>query len=234
MIASSKGLRKVAALTFPMPATLPKLGALFSLMTFLLISTGQFCSAQSATPNTTSGEISAESSTALPDAPTPQNDTKPATPGPAAKPEDITFAGLPRRLLTDQKAIWTSPLHIRPLDAVWLLPLAATTGVLIGSDQHTMTSLININAADQKHFSTLSDAGVGALGALPAGMYLWSLGHDAPQAHETSLLTGEALVDSLAVNQVFKLISRRDRPTVNDAQGQFFNSSFTNSSFPSD
>jgi Capsule assembly protein Wzi/PAP2 superfamily len=234
MIASSKGLRKTVALTLPMPVTLPKLSALLPLMTFLLISTGQFCSAQSATPNTTSGELSAESSTALPDAPTPQNDTKPATPAQAAKPEEITFAGLPRRLLTDQKAIWTSPLHIRPLDAVWLLPLAATTGVLIGSDQHTMTSLININAADQKHFSTLSDAGVGALGALPAGMYLWSLGHDAPQAHETSLLTGEALVDSLAVNQVFKLISRRDRPTVNDAQGQFFNSSFTNSSFPSD
>jgi membrane-associated phospholipid phosphatase len=135
--------------------------------------------------------------------------------------------------LLDQKAIWTSPFHLRPMDAVWLLPLGATTGVLIGSDHHTMTSLININANDQKHFNTFSNAGVAALGVLPAGMYLWSLRNDAPQAHETGLLTGEALADSLAVSEAFGLVFRRDRPTVNDAQGHFFSSSPTDSSFPS-
>lgn len=143
------------------------------------------------------------------------------------------MAGTPRRLLADQKAIWTSPLHIQPLDLEWLLPLAATTGVLIGSDHHTMTSLIHIDAKDQQHFNTLSDAGVAALAALPASMYLWSLTNDAPQARETSLLTGEAVGDSLAVSEVLRLVSRRNRPAIDDAQGKFFSSGPTDSSFPS-
>jgi membrane-associated phospholipid phosphatase len=192
---------------------------------------GRFCSAQ----NAPQAPVTTDISSSLPDAPEPQGYI--ATPSPtqstAMAPEDITLAGTPRRLFADQKAIWTSPMHIRPMDAVWLLPLGATTGLLIGSDHHTMTSLIHINANDQKHFNTLSDAGVGALGVLPAGMYLWSLGNDAPQAHETALLTGEALADSLAVTGVARLVFRRDRPAVDDAQGHFFSSGPTESSFPS-
>ncbi|MGE5206175.1 MAG: hypothetical protein ACM3PW_11195, partial [Chlamydiota bacterium] len=38
----------------------------------------------------------------------------------------------------DQKAIWTSPFHLRVQDSFWLAPLAATTGALIGSDQNSM------------------------------------------------------------------------------------------------
>jgi hypothetical protein len=122
---------------------------------------------------------------------------------------------------------------VKPLDATWLLPLTAATGTLIASDHHTMTALVHINAKDQQHFSTLSNAGVGALGALPAGMYLWSLSRDAPQARETGLLSGEALIDSLAVSEAFQFVSRRDRPDVNNAKGNFFTSSPTNSGFPS-
>ena len=104
-----------------------------------------------------------QTSTSLPDAPEPQNDpTAPPTP---SKPEPITLAGTPKRILFDQKAIWTSPLHVKPMDAMWLLPLAAVTGTMIGSDQHTMTALVHINANDQKHFKTISNVGVGALGA---------------------------------------------------------------------
>jgi Capsule assembly protein Wzi/PAP2 superfamily len=105
--------------------------------------------------------------------------------------------------------------------------------MLIGSDQHTMNSLIHSNATDQQRASDISNAGVAAIGALPAGMYLWSLGHDTPQAHETALLTGEAVVDALAVNEVFKFVTLRDRPAVNNAKGDFFSSSPLDSSFPS-
>jgi membrane-associated phospholipid phosphatase len=189
----------------------------------------RFCSAQDAP------QQAAAISPSLPDAPDAQTSITPSAPAKSkvAAPEDITLSGLPKRLLFDQKAIWTSPLHLKPADAIWLLPLGATTGLLIGSDQHTMTSLIHINANDQSHFNTLSDAGVGTLAVIPASMYLWSLGHDAPQAHETGLLTGEALADSLAVTGVARLVFRRDRPAVNNAQGLFFNSSPTQSSFPS-
>ena len=214
-----------------------------------VICAGSACTAQETSANSSQPSIEQRSASAspltLPDAPAPsssvgadasqdqstsqQSSASANTPA----PETVTFLGTPKRFLLDQKAIWTSPLRIRPWDAEWLLPLAATTGVLIGSDHHTMTSLIDINATDQKHFNTLSDAGVAALGALPASMYLWSLAHQAPQAQETGLLTGEALADSLAVSSVFRLVSRRDRPTVDDAQGHFFSSGPDQSSFPS-
>ncbi len=214
-----------------MPVRHPKLSASLCLTTTLLLATVQLCSAQSA-PQPEMADATA--TTSLPDAPEPHNNPDPI-PGPALppKPAPITFLGTPKRILLDQKAIWTSPLHVKPLDAMWLLPLAAVTGTMIGSDQHTMNSLIHINANDRQHFNTLSNVSVGALGVLPAGMYLWSLKQYAPQAKETGLLSGEALIDSLAVSEAIELVSRRDRPNVNNAKGNFFSSSPLDSSFPS-
>jgi membrane-associated phospholipid phosphatase len=214
----------------PMPLTYHKFRATLFFTASLLLASDQFCSAQSPVPQPA---IAASSSTSLPDAPAPHNTPDPVSSPALTTPEPITFSGTPRRLLADQKAIWTSPFHVRLIDATWLLPLGAATGTLIGSDQHTMTALVHINANDQKHFGTLSNAGVAALGVLPAGMYLWSLGNDAPQAHETALLTGEALTNAYAVNEVFRLVTRRDRPAVNNARGSFFSSSPSDSSFPS-
>jgi Capsule assembly protein Wzi/PAP2 superfamily len=216
-----------------MPVTYPKFSSSLCLTTFLLLATGPFCSAQSATPQPPAPEVATAVSTSLPDAPEPQNNPLQPPPPPPDKPEPITFLGTPKRILFDQKAIWTSPLHVKPVDAFWLLPLAAVTGTMIGSDQHTMNSLIHINLNDQHHFNTLSNASIGALGAVPAGMYLWSLNQDSPQAHETGLLSGEALVDSLAVSEAIQLVTRRDRPNVNDAKGSFFSSSPLDASFPS-
>jgi hypothetical protein len=36
--------------------------------------------------------------------------------------------------LSDEKAIWTSPLHTKTKDLYWLLPLAGTTGALLATD----------------------------------------------------------------------------------------------------
>jgi hypothetical protein len=215
-----------------MPGTCPTFSPSLSLVALLLLTTGQICSAQS-TVSPPGATVAAEPSPSLPDAPEPHNNPTPAAALPS-KPEPITFAGTPKRILLDQKAIWTSPLHLKPLDATWLLPLGAATGTLIGSDQHTMTELIRINANDQSHFKTLSDAGVAALAAVPAGMYLWSLDHDAPQAHETGLLTGEALADGYVFSKAIQFVSLRDRPAVNNAQGHFWSSGPLHSSFPSD
>lgn len=187
-------------------------------------------------PQSSATQGTVESSSSLPDAPQPQNPApQPPAPQPQATkaPEPVTLKRLPKSLWDDQKAIWTSPLRLKPSDAEWLVPLGISTGMLIGSDQHTMNYAIHINAGDQHTANTLSDAGVITLGAIPAAGYLWSLVNYAPQARETGLLTGEALADSLFVNEVFKITFRRDRPLVNNAAGNFFSSSVTDSSFPS-
>jgi hypothetical protein len=216
-----------------MPGTRPKPIASVYLTALLLLAASRFCLTQSTVSPPGTPAAATDTSASLPDAPEPHNNPIPAATLPP-KPKPITLAGTPKRILLDQKAIWTSPLHLKPLDATWLLPLGAATGTLIASDQHTMTALVHINANDQKHFSTLSDAGVGALAVLPAGMYLWSLSRDAPQAHETGLLTGEALADGYIFSKAIQFVSLRDRPAVNDAKGHFFSSNPLNSSFPSD
>src|SRR5580698_8612984 len=115
-----------------MPVTHPKRSASLCLTASLLLGMGSFCSAQS---DQFQAATTSETSTSLPDAPDPHNTPSP-TPTNPSKPEPITLSGTPKRILFDQKAIWTSPLHIKPLDATWLLPLSAVTGTLIGSDHH--------------------------------------------------------------------------------------------------
>lgn len=150
-----------------------------------------------------------------------------------ADPAEVTFLGTPKRIVLDEGRIITSPARLKASDAGWLLPLAATTGVLIGTDAHTMT-LEHINANDQQRASRLTDGTLGLLGALPAGMLLWNTRNYAPLARETGVLTGESLADAMILDEAGRAIFRRSRPTLTGGRGDFFSSSFRQSSFPSD
>jgi hypothetical protein len=79
----------------------------------------------------------------------------------------------------------------------------------------------------------ISDGGLIGMAALPASMYLWGNLQYAPRARETGLLSGEAMMDSLAVNEAIKLVFGRERPTATGGQGRFFQSLGNNASFPS-
>ena len=98
------------------------------------------------------------------------------------------FINLPR----DQVAIWTSPFHLKRRDATWLLPLATTAGILIGSDHHSM-SRAQSKAADIRRSKTFSNAGLGGMVAVPAFMYLWGSHQNKPRMRETGLLSGEEI-----------------------------------------
>lgn len=178
-------------------------------------------------------------SSELPEAPQPQTQQQPRNPtqidpnSSVDQPKDVTISGTPRRLLSDQKAIWTSPLRLKPSDGIWLVPFGITTGMLIGSDHHTMTQSIHLNADAQSTANTLSNGALIGIAAAPSSMYLWSLFSHAPQARETGILSGEAVINSLAVNEALKVVFRRDRPNVNNAAGKFFNSGWNEGSFPS-
>src|SRR5215472_6592945 len=58
--------------------------------------------------------------------PPPANSEKPAA------DTSMSFKKAFLNLPGDQRAIWTSPMHLRWHDAIWLAPLAGTTGILIG------------------------------------------------------------------------------------------------------
>lgn len=165
------------------------------------------------------------SSASLPDAPAPQ---------PSAS-DDLTVRNVPRNFLHDQEMIWTSPAHLRPHDAEWLLPLAAATGVAFATDTHTMTQVVSRNSSFNNSNVNASDVLVGSLIAVPVGIYGFGLKTQNQHARQAGYLSGESMVDAAAVGEVLKLASWRERPNTDAARGHFFQSNVgADSSFPSE
>jgi hypothetical protein len=145
--------------------------------------------------------------------------------------DTVTIKKVLTNLPGDQKAIWTSPFRLRARDSIWLAPMLGTAGVLIGSDQHSMQRERS-NAVAVSRSDNIANGGVAALVGVPALMYAWGSWQGNSKERETGLLSGEALVNSLAVNEALKLVFARQRPTLTDGQGKFF-SDISNASFPS-
>jgi hypothetical protein len=132
----------------------------------------------------------------------------------------------------DQKAIWTSPFHMRKHDSIWLAPLAGTTILLGVTDRHSMQrERSNANAVTSSN--SIANGGLIGMAALPVFMYSWGSLRALPKFRETGLLSGEALVNAVVVDEALKVVFERDRPTLTDGQGKFFNSGPGNSSLPS-
>jgi len=162
----------------------------------------------------------APAQTNLPNAPQPQ--------------PDVTIRDAPLNILRDQKAIWTSPAHLKVGDLEWLLPLAAGTGLAVATDQSAMNHVVSKNPSFNQKNVTASNAMIGGFIAAPVALY--GLGHfrQSPRAREAGILTGEAMIDGVVVEQGTKLIFWRERPGVDGAKGKFFQTSAgIDSSFPS-
>ncbi len=164
----------------------------------------------------------------LPDAPQAQA-------APKVAPQDaVTILGSPRAILHDQAAIWTSPLHIHDRDLGYLVPLGLTTALLMTTDHQVMSSSRLQDPSLNNHAVDASNGLVG--GFIAAPVIIWGLGHIHQDDHatETGILGGEAMVDSIVVEQVLKIASMRERPNVDNARGKFFQTSAgIDSSFPS-
>jgi membrane-associated phospholipid phosphatase len=170
------------------------------------------------------------SSVSLPDAPLPQT----ADAGQAGDKDRVTLLNTPVHILKDQAAIWTSPARVREHDFAYLLPLALVTTVAITADHQAMSSSKLNNTSLNNHADTASKGLLGGFVAAPVILYgLGGIHHNA-HATETGILAGEAMVDSLVVDEVLKAATMRERPTLDGAKGKFFQRSVgLDSSFPS-
>ncbi len=150
----------------------------------------------------------AQSAAQLPDAPGPD-------------PDAPTLRNVPRNLLHDQIGIWTFPAHMSDGEFVAGMFFVAAAGGLGSEDRHIMQNHF-LNPTTNDHANTASTGLTGVLAAAPFGYY--GIGHlvHNQKAEETGILSGEAIADSLAVNQVIKIVSRRERPALDDAKGKFF------------
>lgn len=171
-------------------------------------------------------ELSSRPDTAaLPDAPTPSTQSQ---------NDEVTIRSTPRHFLEDQKAIGTSPARIRESNALGPVVLVLSTTVVATTDHQVMSSSKLINPSLNSKASTASNGLLGGFVAAPVLIYGIGYLHQDDHATETGILGGEAMVDSLVVDEVIKLVSLRERPTLDDARGKFFQTSVgTNSSFPS-
>ncbi len=146
----------------------------------------------------------------------------------------VTLRNTPLHLLHDQGGIWSSPFRITGDDMKFLLPLAVATGAAMATDTRAMTQVVPINASLNQHSTDASNVLIGGFIATPVALY--GLGHfkQSPHESEAGVLTGEAMLDSVVVEQGMKFIFWRERPNQDSAKGHFFESDAgLDSSFPS-
>lgn len=131
-----------------------------------------------------------------------------------------------RKILTnfwhDEKAIFTSPLHINRENARWWGLFGVGTAALIATDRRTSRALPNTagQVSISKHFSRIG-ADYTTL-PVAGGLYLFGRLTDNPKARETGVLGAEALLDSYMTVIVLKTIAGRERPEFGEGRGRFF------------
>jgi len=135
-----------------------------------------------------------------------------------------------KNIVLDQKAIWTSPAHLRLDDADWLLPFAGIAAASLESDSHLSQGLPHSITLINRS-NTFSNSGIAALGSMAGGMYLLGKITGDDHKQETGVLSGEAAVDALGVATALQFVFGRQRPTGGNGEGGFWQ---RGTSFPSD
>ena len=103
-----------------------------------------------------------------------------------------------KNIVLDQRAVWTSPAHLRLNDANWLLPVAAIAAASLESDTHISKALTR-SPARVRESTTFSNYGVAAFGGATGGLYLLGKITHNDHEQEAAFLSGEAAVDAVAV-----------------------------------
>ena len=180
-------------------------------------------------------------SSELPDAPIPTADAQRAA---AASIDDIdiSWKKLPRRILTDQKDIWLFPTQLAR-GHYWIPTLAVVggTAALIATDTKT-APYFRKHAGNLDDMNDVFDGTITSAETALVPLSLLAAGYIRQDSYQvnTSLLAGEAYVDSAIVDLAMKFITQRKRPYNIPPSGPFndtfFNngkSHFSEGSFPS-
>jgi len=163
---------------------------------------------------------------ALPDAPVPASgasfSAKEDLPLDLQPHASVTVGNTPKHTLTDLGHIAVFPKYIRTRDLEWLVPLTGATAAAFATDTHTMRDVVSRNPSFNDTSGNVSDGLVGGMIALPVAAF--GIGQIEHREHlrETGILGGEAMVDAFVVDQALKLCTFRERPSVDNARGQFF------------
>src|SRR5713226_6628663 len=111
----------------------------------------------------------------------------------------LCLAEFGQNLASDQKTMWTSPLHLhaRFRDRDWLAPFGIGTLGLVAADPDIMRHLGNTPISRSNSFSNY---GLAAMIGSAATLYVRGTTTNDNHSRETGLLAGEATVNSDAVD----------------------------------
>jgi hypothetical protein len=132
---------------------------------------------------------------------------------------------------TDQKAIWTSPFHLKRKQIfTTVLPLAAVTAGLIATDSETSKFLANTPGQIEwsqrfSNFGVIYTLGLATGGTLVGGKVM-----NKPRYVRIGRNSAEALINSMITNYALKAVTQRERPDHGNGDGRFWEGG---QSFPS-
>ena len=132
-----------------------------------------------------------------------------------------------KHLAIDQKNIWTSPAHIKPDDAKWLVPSVGIATGLFVTDPDSSFGMASYHPNSWKE---VSNYGLGAVLGTTGAMYLWGHITNNDRARETGVLATEAMLDVLPLQYAIRGATGRLRPYQSNYQSDFFDGG---NSFPS-
>ena len=135
-----------------------------------------------------------------------------------------------KNLARDQKAMWTSPAHLRMGDATWLVPFAGLTAGFLVTDRDA-NSHLPISPGSLRHYTSFSNYGIAGMAGAGAGLFLLGKATHDEHKREAGFLSGEAALDSLFAATALKYAAGRERPNVDSFHGKFWQGG---DSFPSD
>jgi membrane-associated phospholipid phosphatase len=131
------------------------------------------------------------------------------------------FRRMPKYVLRDQKAIWTSPAHTAKRDIKWWAIFGGATAALVATDRWTVMDLPN--SKTQVAVGTWGSRFGAAYSLIPISAAFYAAGtrrHD-QRLRETGLIAFETLADATIVFEVVKLAADRARPLESDGGGHF-------------
>jgi membrane-associated phospholipid phosphatase len=124
-------------------------------------------------------------------------------------------------ILQDERDIVTSPARVRASDLLWIAPFGLATGVAIDYDAHALRSL-GSHPQREADFRHVSDAGVYApIAGIVAGYAAGTMRHN-DYLKQTSVIAGEAVADSLILNEGLRYAINRQTPMQGDGTGRFW------------
>jgi len=132
-----------------------------------------------------------------------------------------------QHLVIDQKNIWTSPAHVKPDDAKWLVPSVGIATGLFVTDPDSSFGMASYHPNTWKE---VSNYGLGAALGTTGAMYIWGHITNNDRARETGVLATEAMISVLPMQFAIRGATGRLRPYQSNYQNDFFDGG---SSFPS-